>query len=98
VKILLSMFPGCVVLAALLSVSVVANSGLFVFEDLDENTDGWIDRSEAMVRHDLIKNWKIIDSDNDGVIGDLEYLRYEGRELYVPPYDSQDLDPGAGPI
>jgi len=76
----------------------VTMSSLLVFEEIDSNVDGWIDRQEASQRQDLIQNWHMIDSNKDGLIGDIEYLRYEGRDMYVPPYDSQDMDPGAGPI
>jgi len=92
-KFLIVIFSICIMFMPL-----TTSANLLVFEDIDDNADGWIDKVEASQRQDLIQNWNIIDSNRDGVIGDSEYLRYEGRELYVPPYDSQYMDPGAGPI
>ena len=89
---------GSLLLLSFVFTFAVANNTLLIYEDIDSNADGWIDRIEATQRLDLIQHWHEIDTDKDGVIGDLEYLRYEGKEMYVPPYDSQELDPGAGPL
>ena len=96
-KHFITTLPGCLWLAFFCT-SVLASNNFYIYENIDSNTDGWIDRNEAAQRQDLIQNWHEIDTDNDGVIGDLEFLRYEGKDLYVPPYDSQDMDPGAGPL
>ena len=76
----------------------LAEESLVMYEDIDFNADVWIDKSEASQRQDLIENWNWIDQDSDGVIGISEYLRYEGRDGYGLPYESQDMDPGAAPL
>lgn len=96
-KHFITILPGCLWLTFFCT-SALASNNFYIYENIDSNTDGWIDRNEAAQRQDLIQNWHEIDTDNDGVIGDLEFLRYEGKDLYVPPYDSQDMDPGAGPL
>jgi len=96
-KPFITILPGCLLLF-IAGTSVLASNSFYIYENIDSNADGWIDRSEAAERQDLIQNWHVIDTDNDGVIGDLEFLRYEGKDMYEPPYDSQDMDPGAGPL
>jgi len=89
--------PSCLLLVFVCTTTLASNN-FNIYENIDDDADGWIDRTEAAQRQDLIQNWHEIDTDNDGVIGDLEFLRYEGKYMYEPPYDSQDMDPGAGPL
>ena len=87
-----------VTLSSILLLPATLHAEVFLkYEDIDANADGWIDKTEAAQRHDLVSNWHTIDRDNDGVINVVEYLNYEARD-YTPPYDSQDMDPGAGPL
>ena len=90
----------CISAGALLmlcNTAVIADKYLVTYEDIDANADGWIDKIEASQRDDLLKEWTLIDSNSDGIIDVVEYLNYEARD-YEPPYDSQDMDPGAGPL
>lgn len=83
-KILLLVSGGLILLFMFVPPSL-AEESLVMYEDIDFNADGWIDKSEASQRQDLIENWNWIDQDSDGVIGISEYLRYEGRDGYGLP-------------
>jgi hypothetical protein len=78
--------------------SVTAENAYPIYEEIDFNTDGWISKQEASQRPDLLANWERIDTNNDGLIGPMEYLHYESGSSYVPPDDRQDMDPGAAPL
>ena len=95
---LLLIVSGSLLLSLMIMPVSLAEDALVMYEDIDFNTDGWIDRSEALQRLDLIENWDSIDQNSDGVIEINEYLRYEGQDGYGLPYESQDMDPGAGPL
>lgn len=97
-KRILLMLSGGLLLSFMFVASSLADEDLVTYEDIDFNTDGWIDKSEASQRLDLIDNWNWIDQDSDGLIEISEYLRYESRDGYGLPYESQDMDPGAAPL
>ena len=69
-----------------------------MYEDLDLDDNGWLDKEESRERIDLFDNWESIDIDKDGYISSMEYLRYEGQDGYGLPYESQDTDPGGAPL
>jgi Ca2+-binding EF-hand superfamily protein len=45
------------------------------FNDMDKNADGRLTRSEAAGKKDLLAKWKQADSNNDGVLSRVEYLK-----------------------
>jgi hypothetical protein len=45
------------------------------FNDMDKNADGKLTRAEAKGNKDLLAKWKEADSNNDGVLSRVEYLK-----------------------
>ena len=45
------------------------------FNDMDKNADGRLTRAEAAGNKDLLAKWKQADSNNDGVLTRVEYLK-----------------------
>lgn len=45
------------------------------FNDMDKNADGRLTRAEAAGKKDLLAKWKQADSNNDGVLSRVEYLK-----------------------
>lgn len=45
------------------------------FNDMDKNADGKLTRAEAAGNKDLLAKWKDADSNNDGVLSRVEYLK-----------------------
>jgi Ca2+-binding EF-hand superfamily protein len=45
------------------------------FNDMDKNADGKLTRAEAKGNKDLLAKWKEADSNNDGVVSRVEYLK-----------------------
>jgi Ca2+-binding EF-hand superfamily protein len=45
------------------------------FNDMDKNADGKLTRAEAKGNKDLTARWKEADSNNDGVVTRVEYLK-----------------------
>ena len=93
-KTLITFFIGVVLTCA----TAQAEDSYVVYEDIDFNADGWISPDEAVQRADLAENWHQIDTNNDGLISSMEYLKYESLERYGLPYEAQDMDPGAAPL
>jgi len=89
----------CATALLLSTTTFIASDEVYVmYEDLDLDDNGWLDKQEARERSDLYNNWTSIDLDDDGYISSMEYLRYEGRDGYGLPYESQDMDPGGAPL
>ena len=72
-------------------------SGPIMFEDIDEDADGSISKSEAKLRKDLSENFKSADTDKSGTISVDEYSsfhnkgRMEYEEVETPEF-------GAAPV
>jgi EF hand len=45
------------------------------FNDMDKNADGKLTRAEAKGNKDLLAKWKEADSNNDGALSRVEYLK-----------------------
>ena len=45
------------------------------FNDMDKNADGRLTRAEAAGKKDLLAKWKEADTNNDGVLSRVEYLK-----------------------
>lgn len=45
------------------------------FNDMDKNADGKLTRAEAASNKDLLKKWKQADTDGDGMLSRVEYLK-----------------------
>lgn len=80
-----------------LLVTACASKTPVVYDDLDTDANGYITKSEAKVRRDLIKNWEQIDKDGDGKVTVTEYESYEGKGRLSSPEDLAEPEPGAAP-
>lgn len=45
------------------------------FNDMDKNADGKLTRAEAKGKKDLLAKWKEADTDKDGMLSRVEYLK-----------------------
>jgi hypothetical protein len=50
------------------------------FNDMDKNADGKLTRAEAAGNKDLLAKWKNADSNNDGVLTRVEYLKVMAKK------------------
>ena len=70
---------------------------VLTFEEMDSDVDGYISSAEAKASRNIARNFKQIDSNNDGNITVTEYLVYVGKGRMAPPEDMESPEPGAAP-
>jgi|GEM_PF-3073963 len=92
-----SKLPAMLFIGAIVSQPAVAAEYPLLFEEIDANADGYIDKEEAKVRKDLVKNFKKIDENKDDKLNLAEYQLYEGKEAYEPPQETETPELGAAP-
>jgi len=68
------------------------------FDELDENQDGYITKSEVSEQAELSKSWSKVDKDSDKKIDITEYSAYQGKERFIPPEDMEEPEIGAAPF
>ena len=71
--------------------------GMYTFEELDHNANGYISMSEAGTMPSISKQFKSIDTDADGNINITEFQAYMGRNRMTPPEEMEVPEPGAAP-
>ena len=97
-KSLIALFFAAMLFASLFSkLSFAEKEFPLLFGELDTDADTYISIDEAGVRKDLKKNFKEIDSDNDGKLSLTEYQAYEGKGRYEPPEETETPELGAAP-
>lgn len=68
-----------------------------MFEDLDVNVDGCIDKDEAKARKDLMENFASADADKGGTICVDEYTAFHNRgRMELEEVETPEL--GAAPV
>ena len=81
----------------LFSANLLAEPGPTTFDDIDVDADGCINKEEAKVRDDLVKNFVTIDRDKGGTICVDEYTIYQNKDEFVPD-DVEVPEVGAAPV
>jgi hypothetical protein len=67
------------------------------FDELDDDKNGYLTKSEAMKRGDLKKNWKSIDTDANDKLDISEFSAFESKGRFTPPEDMEEPEIGAAP-
>ena len=67
-----------------------------LFDDIDDNGDGYITKQEARDLTEIKANWGKADTDKDGKIDVSEFSAFEGREMFQP-VEVEEPEPGAAP-
>lgn len=67
------------------------------FDQLDDDVNGYLSKSEANDRPDLKKNWKSIDTNADDKLDISEFSAFEAKERFTPPEDMEEPEIGAAP-
>jgi len=80
-----------------LSFSIQAKDAVLTFEELDDDSNGYISASEAKASKNLTKNFKQADTDKDSKISITEYQYFMGKDLLTPPEDTETEELGAAP-
>ena len=68
-----------------------------LFEEIDTDHNGAISMKEAKAREDLSKDFKMIDSNNDGSLSVDEYTAYANKDR-MSPEEVEVPEPGAAPM
>jgi hypothetical protein len=75
--------------------SAMANKA-HMFDDVDQDGDGYISKSEAKNLTEMQSNWSDADTDKDGKIDVSEFGAFEGKDMFQPA-DVEEPEPGAAP-
>ena len=67
------------------------------FDELDQNGDGYISKTEIKDNSDMNKNWTKADRNKDDKLDAAEFSAFEGRERFQPAEDMEEPEPGAAP-
>ena len=95
--ILLALFLAGVALAAGQEEQQAAST--LTFDELDTNHDGYISKTEAKVRKDLVKGWKTADQDKDNKLDVSEFSAFEAKGRYsIEGPEISEPEPGAAPL
>lgn len=89
--------PAVIFIGAIVPQFAVSAEYPLQFGEIDVNADGYIDKEETKVRRDLVKNFKKIDKNKDGMLNLTEYQLYEGKGAYEPPEETETPELGAAP-
>ena len=68
------------------------------FDELDDDQDGYISKSEAKEQTELSKAWKGADKDSDERLDIAEFSAYYGKERFTPPEGMEEPEIGAAPF
>ena len=66
-----------IVLLAFSPAAVIAAEASKTFNELDNDGDGYISKSEATSRADLRQNWNSVDANKDGKLTEAEFSAFE---------------------
>ena len=87
---------GAVVLS--LGLSAEEMPGQATFQQLDQDSDGYVSIVEATGQTELLRQWSTVDTDTDGKLEITEFSAFEEEPAtYVPAVDPDDVDIGARP-
>jgi len=79
--------------------TVVANAyaDKQIFDEIDNDKDGYISKSEAETNKNIQSNWDKVDRDMDGKVDVSEFSAFESQGMFQPP-DLEEPEPGAAPM
>jgi len=87
---------GAVVLS--LGLSAEEMPGQASFQQLDQDSDGYVSIVEATGQNELLRQWSAVDTDTDGRLEMTEFSAFEEEPAtYVPAVNPDDADIGAAP-
>jgi len=75
----------------------LSEDAIKTFDQLDDDDDGYLSKSEASVREDLKSNWIRIDKDKDKKLDVAEFSAFESETRFVPPAEMESKEIGAAP-
>ena len=87
---------GAVVLSVGLSAEEIP--GAAMFQELDQNHDGYVSINEATGQTELLKQWTEVDTNSDGQLEMTEFSAFETEpEYFQPPVNPDEPNIGSAP-